>query len=218
MEICKLYKNRFDERECKHKNDVWKVLCSSFFQKYIPDDSVVLDIGAGYCEFINNIQCAVKYAVDLNEDIHNFANSDVKVFNCPSTNLYPLSDNSADIVFMSNFLEHLKTKDDIIKTLSEVYRVLKRGGYIMILQPNIRYLYKEYWNFFDHHIPLSDKSLAEVLQVVGFTVEKVLPRFLPYTTKSRMPQNLLFVKIYLKIPFVWKVIGKQMFVLGRKYV
>jgi len=125
--LSKLYEKRF-EGELYKKNEIWKVLCSSFFQKYIPKDSVVLDIGAGYCEFINNIQCTKKYAVDLNEDTPNFANTDVKVFTCLSTDLSFLSDDSIDMVFMSNFLEHLKTKEAVIKTLSEVFRVLKPGG------------------------------------------------------------------------------------------
>ena len=60
----------------------------------------------------------------------------------------------------------------------------------MILQPNIRYAYKEYWDFFDHHTPLSDRSLVEALQMVGFKIEKVLPKFLPYTTKSKIPKIL----------------------------
>jgi len=211
-----LYRNRFDEQELQQKNKIWKVLCNSFFQKWIKKDFTVLDIGAGYCEFINNIQCAQKYAIDLNEETSNFAHSDVKVFNCFSTDLSFLSDDSIDMVFMSNFLEHLKTKDEIIKTLSEIMRILKVGGGVMILQPNIRYAYKEYWDFFDHHIPLSDRSLVEALQMVGFKIEKVLPKFLPYTTKSKIPKNTLLVKIYLKIPFVWKIMGKQMFILARK--
>lgn len=218
MEIGKLYKNRFDERERRQKNEIWKVLCSFFFQKYIPEDSTVLDIGAGYCEFINNIQCAKKYAVDLNKDTLDFADSDVEVFIRPSTDLSFLSADSIDMVFMSNFLEHLKTKEEVIKTLSESFRVLKAGGRVMILQPNIRYLYREYWDFFDHHIPLSDKSLTEVLQMVGFRIEQTLPKFLPYTTKSRLPQHPLLVKMYLRIPFIWKIMGKQMFILGRKDV
>jgi len=86
----------------------------------------------------------------------------------------------------------------------------------MILQPNIRYAYKEYWDFFDHYIPLSHKSLIEVLQMVGFRIDKVLPQFLPYTTKNKIPKNVILVKLYLKLPFIWKLIGKQMFILARK--
>jgi ubiquinone/menaquinone biosynthesis C-methylase UbiE len=217
MEIGKLYKNRFDEIERHQKYSIWKVLCNSFFQQYIPKDSTVLDIGAGYCEFINNIHCAKKYAVDINEDIINFANSDVKIFNTLSTDLSFLPPDSVDVVFMSNLLEHLRTKEDIIKTLSEIFRVLKPGvGKIMILQPNIRYLYKEYWDFFDHYIPLSDKSIVEVLQMIGFRVESVIPKFLPYTTKSRIPKSPFLVKVYLKTPFIWRIIGKQMFIVAKK--
>lgn len=117
MEIGKLYKGRFNEKEQMEKNKIWKILCSSYFQRYIPKDSTVLDIGAGYCEFINNIKCGKKYAVDLNEDTSISTNSDLRVFKSPSTDLFFLSDNSIDIDFMSNLLEHLRSKEDIIKAL-----------------------------------------------------------------------------------------------------
>jgi hypothetical protein len=61
----KIYRRRFNEYECEQKNKIWKVLCPNFFQKFVPLDAAVLDIGAGYCEFINNILCAKKFAVDL---------------------------------------------------------------------------------------------------------------------------------------------------------
>jgi len=94
--------------------------------------------------------------------------------------------------------------------------VFLNGGVILILQPNIKFAYKEYWDFFDHNVPLSDKSLVEALGIAGFEVDKVIPAFLPYTTKSRLPQWELLVRIYLKIPFIWRILGKQVFVIGRK--
>jgi len=213
-----LYIARFEEEKLPQKNAMWKVLCNDFLQKYIRKDSAVLDIGAGYCEFINNIQCAKKYAIDLNENAAKFAGPDVKVFQCSSTDLSVFADASIDISFMSNFLEHLKSREDILRTLSEVFRILKPGGGILILQPNIRYLYKQYWDYFDHQIPLSDKSLTEALQITGFTIEKIIDRFLPYTTKSSIPKSLWLVKLYLKMPFIWKIMGKQTFIYGTKNV
>jgi len=210
-----LYEKRF-EGELRQKNNIWKILCSSFFQKYIDLNDIVLDIGAGYCEFINNINCSKKYAVDLNQDILNFADSDVQVHICTSTSISPISDSSIDTIFMSNFLEHLKSKEDVLTTLMEIYRVLKSEGKVMILQPNIKYAYKEYWDFFDHYIPLSDKSLVEALQIAGLTIELVVSKFLPFSTKSRIPQNDLFIKTYLKLPVIWKVMGKQMFIIATK--
>ena len=215
MNLKKIYEKRF-EGVLSQKNKIWKTLCSLYFQKYIKFTDVVLDIGAGYCEFINNIKCGKKYAVDLNEDTSKFADPDVKVFNYSSTDLSFWSEASIDIVFMSNFLEHLRNKEEVLKTLLEVYRVLKPRGKVMILQPNIRYTYKEYWDFFDHYIPLSDKSLVEALHIAGFRIELLLSKFLPYTTKTRIPKNYFLIKVYLKLPIIWKVMGKQMFIIARK--
>lgn len=214
-ELNRLYEKRF-EGELEQKNNIWKTLCSSIFSKYINEKDTVLDVGAGYCEFINNITCAKKYAIDLNKDTVDFADSDVTVYEIPSTELSSIENLRVDKVFISNFLEHLKTKDDLFKTLSEVYTVMNPGGKVLILQPNIRYLYKEYWDFIDHYIPLSDKSLVEALEIAGFRIELVLPRFLPYTTKSRLPQASFLIEAYLRLPLIWKIFGKQMFIVAKK--
>lgn len=215
VELKKLYEKRF-EGEIKKKNNIWEILCSSFFQKYINEKDIVLDVGAGYCEFINNIKCAKKYAIDLNKDTVNFANPDVKVLNSLSTEISSIENLQVDIVFISNFLEHLKTKDDVLKTLTEVYKIMNWGGKVLILQPNIRYLYKNYWDFFDHYIPLSDRSLIEALKIVGFNTEQVLPKFLPYTTKSKLPQSPFLIKAYLVLPIIWRIMGKQAFIVAKK--
>jgi len=212
----KLYRERFEPGEVDKKNRLWKILCNDFFQKFIPEDSVVLDIGAGYCEFINNIKARKKYAVDLNEDTRNFASPDVEVFTSSAAHLEFLPNESIDIIFMSNFLEHLKSKEEVLEVLLEVHRVCKPRGGVLILQPNIRYAYRQYWDFFDHRIPLSDKSLVEALAITGFKIEKLFPRFLPYTTKSRLPQSNLLVKLYLRVRLAWWIMGKQAFVVGRK--
>lgn len=212
----KLYRARFDPEEIEKKNRLWRILCSDFFQKFIAEESAVLDIGAGYCEFINNIKARRKYAVDLNEDTRSFANPDVELFSCSAAHIGGLADNSVDVVFVSNFLEHLKSKQEVLEVLAEIHRVCRLGGHVLILQPNIRYVNQQYWDFFDHHTPLSDRSLAEALKMTGFEIDKIYPRFLPYTTKSALPQCDLVVKLYLRVPLVWWLLGKQAFVVGQK--
>jgi len=211
-----VYRHRFNSYEVEQKNKIWEVLCSHFFQKFIPEEAHVLDIGAGYCEFINNIRCKKKIAVDLNNETSSFANSNVSVTSSSSTDLGFLSDHSIDRVFMSNFLEHLKTKEEVIKTFEEIYRILKPGGKVISLHPNIRYLYMEYWDYFDHHLPFTEKSIAEGLEVVGFKVELCIPKFLPFTTKSKIPKHPILVKLYLLFPLIWKIMGKQSLVVAVK--
>ncbi|MEY2169645.1 MULTISPECIES: class I SAM-dependent methyltransferase [unclassified Rhodanobacter] len=209
-----LYEARFDKDAQIKKNEIWKVLCSDFFQKFVKRTDTVVDIGAGYCEFINHIQCSHKIAVDLNPDVAERANADIKVINESCTQISSLASNSVDCVFMSNFLEHLPSKELVLSTLRESQRILKPGGRVMILQPNIRFLPGEYWDYFDHHTALTDRSLAEALVLAGFEVSVCIPRFLPYTTKSRLPQSPWLVALYLRLPFFWRFLGKQAFLVG----
>lgn len=216
MQLENLYENRFPEESLAKKAAIWKILCANFFSRYVKSSDTVVDIGAGYCEFINNIQCARKIAVDLNPDVKRFVAPNIQVINENCTAISSLPEDSVDVVFMSNFLEHLPNKDLILQTFAESRRILKKSGLILILQPNIRFVGGEYWDFFDHHTPLTDRSLCEALKISGFEIMLNLPRFLPYTTKSRLPQAPWLVKLYLKIPLAWRFLGKQAFVIGKK--
>ncbi len=212
----KIYQTRFDREAQKEKEILWKTLVKYFFQKYIPKDSTVIDIGAGFCEFINHIECKNKIAVDLNPDTSSYANEDVQVINEPSTDLISIADHSVDIAFASNFFEHLLDKNSLIKTLEEIHRILNAGGKLLILQPNIAVLHGAYWDFIDHYIPISHRSLEEALLLTGFKPVEVRARFLPYTTRSRLPMHPLLVRLYLIIPVAQLIFGKQAWVVGEK--
>ncbi|MBQ7221418.1 MAG: class I SAM-dependent methyltransferase [Synergistaceae bacterium] len=187
----------------------------------------VLDLAAGYCDFINNIAAPKtgqvrgrRIAVDLNPDVKRHAADFVEVHNSPAQDLSFLEDGSIDSVFVSNFFEHVREKDEILAILRECLRVLKVDGKLMILQPNIKYLPGEYWDFFDHYTPLTEKSMCEALRITRggyvFSVSTVIDRFLPYTTKSRLPQYGWMIKLYCHCPLAWKVLGKQMFIVAHK--
>ena len=83
------------------------ILCNNFFSQYVNSNDIVLDLAAGYCDFINNIQCGEKYAVDLNEDVKKFANNNVNIFLESSTNMKSIKENAIDVVFVSNFWHNL---------------------------------------------------------------------------------------------------------------
>jgi SAM-dependent methyltransferase len=216
MNLEKLYRHRFDENELPRKLAIWRILCNHFFSKYINYSDTVVDIGAGYCEFINNINCAKKIAVDINPSIKRYADPNIDIRNEDCTNLASISNDFADVVFMSNFLEHLKDKQGVLDVLAESKRILRRGGKLIILQPNIRLVGGAYWDFFDHHTPLTEKSLVEALQILEMKPLTVIDRFLPYTTKSTLPQSPLLVALYLKLPIVWRILGKQSLIIAEK--
>lgn len=214
--LSNIYSTRFEQRSRQQRMVIWQTLCRHWFQRYISTDSTVLDLAAGQCEFINQIDCKKKIAVDLNEDIFNYANGDVEVVIAPSHDMHAIQDSSVDVVFVSNFFEHLPTKQVFLETLWEIRRVLAPGGKLLILQPNIRLLHGAYWDFLDHYLPLTDRSVVEALQLVNMEVQEVRPRFLPYTTRSRLPKSPMLIRLYLKLPFAQFLFGKQAWVVAAK--
>jgi len=215
QEVDRIYKNRFSGEE-RTRLDVWRVLSRKYFQQWVKATDTVLDLGAGYCEFINLIQARKKYALDVNPATAQHAAPEVEVLSDDIGADWSLPDQSVDVVFTSNSFEHLPSKKELSYCLAEAWRVLRPGGLLLSMGPNIRYCYDIYWDFFDHHLPLSDKSLKEGLELAGFSVEKVVPRFLPYTMKSRMPAHPLLVRLYLSLPALWPIFGKQFLIVARK--
>lgn len=214
LKISEIYKKRFADT-LNFRNKMWQVLCRDFFQKFIPEDSTILELGSGYCEFINNIKARRKIALDINEDTKLIANKDVEVIITRSIDLSTINSDSIDRIFISHLFEHLDRKE-IVKTLLEIKRCLRTSGQILILQPNIRFIYKDYWMFFDHITPIDDRALIETLEIIGFKISLNIPKFLPFSVKSRLPKILFLVKLYLKMPFLWRIFGGQAFVIAEK--
>ena len=213
-----LYKNRFAAQELLRKNAIWKVLCEYYFQQYVSSNDTVVDLACGYGEFINNIQAGEKLAIDLNPDSRAYLAEGVRFEQLPATELGSLLAGSADVVFTSNFLEHLPDKATLELLLDQVLLAMKPGGRMLILGPNLRYLPGQYWDFYDHHLGLTHLSLCEVLALKGFHIDKCIDRFLPYTTRGALPSHPLLVRIYLAVPLVWRFLGKQFYVVARKPV
>jgi SAM-dependent methyltransferase len=217
MALAPLYAYRFPPEDRRAKDAIWQVLCRRFFQKYIAPDATVVDLGAGFCEFLRHTRCGERIAVDLDEGIMEFAPPGTRLIRAPAHELQEhLSDASVDVVFASNFFEHLPDKATFLATLGQVQRILRPGGKLLVLQPNIRVIGGRYWDFVDHHIPLTDRSLVEAVRLVGLEVTEVVPRFLPYTTRSRTPQHPALVRLYLLARPLWFLMGGQTWLVARK--
>ena len=206
---------RFGRTEA-YRFAVWKILIREFFSRWIPQNATILDLGCGWGEFINQVQAAKKYAMDLNPAAAAKLSPEVKLFSQDCSTRWPIADAQLDIVFTSNFFEHLPNKESLGKTLAEAFRCLKPNGRLICLGPNIKYLPGAYWDFWDHYLPLTELSLQEGLLLTGFEIDFIRAKFLPYSMSQGFTPPLLFLKVYLKLPLLWRTIGKQFCVIARK--
>ena len=211
----KEYRIRFRDME-KYRNDVWKILCDDYFSRYIAPGDHVLDLGSGWGEFINNISAGKKYAMDLNPDTERHLTGGITFLPQDCSKTWQLPSEILDVVFTSNFIEHLPDKAHVEQTIREAYRCLKGDGLIMLFGPNIKYSPGAYWDFWDHFIPLTELSLCELLKMEKFGIQSCIPRFMPYSMSTGSRPPLFFLKMYLKMPFFWPLFGKQFLVVGKK--
>jgi SAM-dependent methyltransferase len=213
--LATVYGNRFEGLE-DYRNRVWRVLIEDYFQSFINPGAAVLDLGCGYGEFINNIRCGEKLGMDLNPNTARILGPDVRFLQQDCSTPWSLPNESLDVVFTSNFFEHLPDKAALGRTLDQAERCLRPGGILIAMGPNIKCLPGLYWDFWDHYLPLTDVSLCEGLNVHGFEVVKRIERFLPYSMVGRARYPMVFLRAYLKIPLAWRFWGRQFLLVGRK--
>lgn len=195
----------------KSRKIVWKAICE-YLGREIPQNAVVLELGAGYCDFINQIKAQRKYALDINPQVVEYCNSDV-TFIDSSLDKSEIPDKSVDIVFASNLLEHLKDQE-ANTLLAQINRLLKNKGKVILIQPNYHYCYREYWDDFTHIKAYSHISLCDLLSNKGLKTIRVEKKFLPFSFKSIFPKSYWLTKLYLMSP--WRPMAKQMLVVAQK--
>ena len=130
--------------------------------------------------------------------------------------LKEIADGSVGHAFLSNVLEHMPNFLGVLGLLGAIHAKLEPGGTLLVLQPNFRLIPGCYFDFIDHQVILTDASLREALESVGFEITEERIRFLPFTSKSALPKWPWLVRLYLKLrPAQW-LFGKQTFVVARK--
>jgi SAM-dependent methyltransferase len=210
-----VYEQRFSHKDQAGKEEIWREL-GRFLQRYIKADARVVDIACDLGYFIRNVRAAERWATDI-RDVSSSLPKDVRFVPASGLDLAEvLPNNYFDIAFFSNYLEHLPSTEAVLQQLRVTHSILKPGGSVVILQPNIRLIGGAYWDFIDHQTALTEKSLAEAAVMAGFKTKEVIARFLPYTTKSRIPQHPLLVRAYLNFPPAWLFLGKQTLYVGEK--
>lgn len=203
-----VYEARFDERARRGKLAVWAEI-TRYLQRFIAADQPVLDIGCDAGYFIRHVNASERWATDI-RDVAELLPNDVRFVQSHGLALgRVLPADHFGTAFMSNYLEHLPSSQVVIDQLRVVRDLLRPGGRVVILQPNIRLTGGAYWDFIDHHVALTERSLVEAGELAGLRTVRLVTRFLPFTTKGRLPQDPRLVRAYLAFPPAWLLLGKQ---------
>jgi len=215
-DLAALYRHRFDTADLDRKRQIWAVLCRDFFSRHVPSDATVLDLACGYGEFINQIEAGTKIGVDLNPESETFLAADVRFHRSTANHLDAVESGSVDVVFASNFFEHLPTKAALDEVLKEAHRVLRPNGRILVMGPNIRCVPGSYWDFYDHHLPLSERSMGEGLAINGFLRSRRRSRgFCPIRRNRRCRATRRWWRSIFVFPWSGVFLGQQFFIVAR---
>jgi SAM-dependent methyltransferase len=193
---------------------VWQVV-ADHLAHWISPQAHVVEIGAGYCAWINAVRAGRRVATDIWPDVtrHAAPGVDARVLDV-TTSLRSLGDGSFDVALASNVLEHFPP-DTAASVICDLFYVLKPGGRLLIVQPNFRYAWHSYFDDYTHRAIFTDVSLPALLRAEGFQVDEVRPRFLPYSMReSRLPIRPWLVRAYLRSPF--KPMAGQMLVVAHR--
>lgn len=193
---------------------VWEEI-ALFFEPRLPNPTnQVVELGAGYCAWINSTTASERFAVDVSQIINSFASKGVTPIIGTATDLHFFENENTDVVLVSNLLEHL-TREDVKITLNEIWRILRPGGRLFIVQPNFRFAWREYFDDYTHQTIFTDQGLCELLKTIDFTIINCWPRFTPLSFKSvRFSIPRFLIRLYLRLP--WRPRAKQMAIIVEK--
>jgi SAM-dependent methyltransferase len=208
-----LYEARFSEREVSAKSAVWHEIVR-YLQRYIDESAPVLDLACDRGHFIRWAKGSERWATDI-RDMKSFLPPEVRFVQSSGLELGAvLPTGHFGTVFMSNYLEHLASTDEVIDQLRVARTLLRPGGRVIILQPNIRLVGPRYWDFIDHKVALTERSLLEAAELAQLRTVNLVTRFLPYSTKGRLPSAGWLVRGYLAVPPAWWLLGRQTLFVG----
>ena len=133
---------RFNIENILHKENLIKYFDNNI-KSHISDNLNILDYGCGPGTFLmklNKLSNSNLYGVDISDEfieqsINNFKKyniNNIKVQKVEPEKL-PFEDQKFDVILIVDVIHHL---DDIKKNINEIKRILKKGGKLLIYEPN----------------------------------------------------------------------------------
>ena len=192
------------------RHEIWKAIVADL-SIYVKPSDVVLDIGAGYCDYINHVNAHEKWALDIFPEINQYAGDGVRVVQASIYDEQKLPSDYFNVAFASNFFEHF-TIEELDVIVGIIKKKLKQNGLLILIQPNYHFAYKEYFDDYTHKTAFSSTSLGDFLRCHGFSIKRISPKYLPFSLKSKLSWGYKLVPFYLKSPI--KPLAKQMLIVA----
>ncbi len=133
---------RFNVNKLLQKKNIIKYF-DQFIEGYIKENHKILDYGCGPGTFsikLSNMTKNEVHAIDISESFIDQCNKikkdlDIKNFypQHVDNNILPYSDNTFDFILMFDVIHHLENID---QNFSEIKRVLKKNGKLIVYEPN----------------------------------------------------------------------------------
>jgi SAM-dependent methyltransferase len=154
-----------------------------------------LDVGAGemdrYGKFFPNAQI-VRMDINHRDTVQLVGSAD---------NI-PTSDLEFDSIICTQVFEHLS---DPWKSATELYRVLKNGGHVLLTVPQMNELHEEPHDYFRY----TKYGLKNMFEKAGFNVIKVEQRGAYYSTLAQMRiRHFVGILNLYKRPILGRILGK----------
>jgi hypothetical protein len=210
----RLYEFRFRDVDQSARDAVWREI-AAFVHRRLGRPETVLDPAAGRGEFIASVPARERWAVDRVAHPEMEANEGVRLVVADILEA-ELPAGHFGGVFVSNFLEHLPHQEVVAEFLERMRAATARGGRIAVMGPNFRYCAGEYWDCADHELALTHVAVEEHLYAAGFNPVETHPRFLPYSFRGILPPSRRLTSAYLRMPFAWRLLGKQFLVIASR--
>jgi SAM-dependent methyltransferase len=205
------YTTRLAHDERREK--LWRFL-TPYLQRFVPENAAVLELGAAYCYFINNVAAARRVAIDTSPEIQRWAAPEVEAFVADAVQFLRRAEpQQFDFIFASNFFEHFEWPA-LEEMIALILRALRPSGRLAVIQPNFRLAAARYFDDYTHRTIFTDVSLTDWLRASGFNVVKVSPRFLPLSVKGSAGALSFLVPLYLRLPY--RPMAGQMFALAER--
>lgn len=217
----------YDSRYISSKWRSFDNIEKNIFKKLTPSWNKILDLWAGTWRISEAIKDKAKeiFSIDFSEESINLLNkkniSNIHTSVVDITQKLPLKDKYFDSVVSCQVIQHLQL-DDLLNTLKETHRVLKKWWYFIFSVYNLWFIFhkKIYEKILDNGLytkKFNREFCRYLAEKTNFTIKYIWyygvnPLLHIFDHKI----NILIEKILSKIPFLNKILWRYLIVIFKK--